>query len=165
MVRAATLEDAGAIARVRNRGWQAAYAHVFPHDALAGMPIDGPREYWARYLANPEPGSAIVVAEAAGSVAGFASVGPARGEDAGELYAIYVDPDHWGEGLGKELIQTAEDRLVEAGFAEAMLWVLDDNPRARRAYEAAGWKLDGAEKTDVVLGDVTVTEVRYRRAL
>src|ERR687896_643752 len=101
MVRAGRLEDAGAIARVRTRGWQAAYAHVFPRDALAGMPTDGAREYWARYLADPAPRSAIVVAEAAGSVAGFAAVGPARGEDAGELYAIYVDPEHWGEGLGK----------------------------------------------------------------
>jgi ribosomal protein S18 acetylase RimI-like enzyme len=164
MVRAGRVEDAEAIARVRTRGWQAAYAHVFPREALAGMPTDAAREYWGRYLSHPEPRSAIVVAEAGGSVAGFASVGPAREEDAGELYAIYVDPDHWGEGLGKALIQTAEERLADAGFAEAILWVLDDNPRARRFYQAAGWMDDGGSKRDTFLG-TEVNEVRYRKRL
>ena len=164
MVRAATLEDAAAISRIRTRGWQAGYAHVFPKEALAGMPTDATRDFWARYLANPAPRSAILVAEAGGSIAGFASVGPAQAGETGELYAIYVDPDHWGEGLGKALIRTAEERLVEAGFAEAILWVLDDNPRARRFYETMGWEHDGGSKRDTFLG-TEVTEVRYRKRL
>jgi GNAT superfamily N-acetyltransferase len=164
MVRDARLEDAGAIARVRTRGWQAGYAHVFPAEALEGMPADGGSDFWAQWLANPQPRSAILVAEAEGVVAGFVSVGPARGEDSGELYAIYVDPDNWGAGLGQALIAAAEERLVEAGFTEAILWVLDDNPRARRFYEAAGWQPDGGTKRDTFLG-VEVTEVRYRKKL
>jgi len=164
MVRDARPEDAEAIARVRTRGWQAAYAHVFPKEALAGMPTDAVRDYWAGHLASPEPRSAIVVAEAAGDVAGFASVGPARGESGGELYAIYVDPEHWGEGLGRALIAAAEEQLAEAGFAEAILWVLGENPRARRFYEAAGWEYDGGSKRDTFL-DTEVVEVRYRKCL
>ena len=164
MVREARPEDAGAIARVRTRGWQAGYAHVFPAHALEGMPPDGGRDFWANWLANPQPRSAILVAEGEGSVVGFVSVGPARGEAAGELYAIYVDPGHWGAGLGRRLIQQAEARLAEAGFAEAILWVLDDNPRARRFYEAAGWQTDGGTKQDTFFG-VDVTELRYRKRL
>lgn len=164
MVREARLEDAGAIAGVRRRGWQAAYAHVFPADALAGMPVDGDRDFWAGRLEHALPRAAVVVGEVGGKVAGFASVGPARGEDAGELYAIYVDPESWGEGLGQALIAAAEDRLAEAGFAEAILWVLDDNPRARRFYEAAGWQPDGGTKQDTFFS-VEVTELRYRKRL
>jgi hypothetical protein len=50
------------------------------------------------------------------------------------------------------------------GFEEAVLWVLDDNPRARRFYELAGWRLNGAVKEDTFL-DTPVREVRYRIAL
>jgi GNAT superfamily N-acetyltransferase len=164
MVREARPEDAGAIADVRRRGWQTAYAHVFPADALAGMPVDGDREFWAGRLERDPPRAGVFVAELGGTVAGFAAVGPARGEDAGELYAIYVDPESWGAGLGQALIVAAEERLAEAGFAEAILWVLDDNPRARRFYEAAGWHADGGTKQDTFFG-VEVTELRYRKRL
>jgi RimJ/RimL family protein N-acetyltransferase len=44
------------------------------------------------------------------------------------------------------------------------LWVLEDNPRARRFYEAAGWSTDGRTKEDEFL-DTRVREVRYRIAL
>ena len=45
-------------------------------------------------------------------------------------------------------------------YPEAVLWVLEDNPRARRFYEREGWDLDGARKEDEFLG-VRVAEVRY----
>ena len=45
-------------------------------------------------------------------------------------------------------MQAARDRLVEAGFKRASLWVLDTNDRARRFYQADGWQADGASKVD-----------------
>jgi hypothetical protein len=50
------------------------------------------------------------------------------------------------------------------GYLEAILWVLDDNPRARRFYEREGWALDGERKVEPHLG-VDVAEVRYRISL
>ncbi|MDQ6926250.1 MAG: nucleotidyltransferase domain-containing protein [Candidatus Eremiobacteraeota bacterium] len=38
--------------------------------------------------------------------------------------------------------------LRGAGSAEATLWVLDTNVRARRFYESAGWAPDGTTKVD-----------------
>jgi ribosomal protein S18 acetylase RimI-like enzyme len=96
-------------------------------------------------------------------VAGFATLGPAQEPaGAGELYAINVDPDHWGTGAGRALLQASQAELARLGFAETVLWVLPANARARRFYEAAGWAADGAERTSEVFG-VTVPEVRYRR--
>jgi len=83
---------------------------------------------------------------------------------AGELYAIYLDPSHWGRGYGRALMHAAERGLAEAGFEEAHLWVLDTNARARRFYEIAGWSADGGRKTEH-RGDVELREVRYRRDL
>jgi hypothetical protein len=41
------------------------------------------------------------------------------------------------------------------------LWVLDTNERARRFYEARGWRADGTSKSDASRGS-PVVEVRYR---
>jgi GNAT superfamily N-acetyltransferase len=96
-------------------------------------------------------------------VVGFVSVGASRDADAsGELFAIYVEPDHWGTGVGGDLLAAGEQRLRELGHTDAILWVLEDNPRARRFYERAGWSRDGARRPITFLG-VEVPEARYRK--
>jgi len=161
-VRQASAADADAIARVQERGWQQAYRHVFPPERLdAGGFIHVDR--WRTRLQTPPPGWSTFVA-VDGSIVGFASVGPSRDEEGvGEVYAIYVDPESWGSGWGRALLERAQTQLAR-DYDEATLWVLEDNPRARRFYERAGWAPDGARKEDVWF-DVTATEVRYRRRL
>jgi ribosomal protein S18 acetylase RimI-like enzyme len=100
-------------------------------------------------------------------VVGFSSLGTARpGDDPqlGELFTIYVDPDEWGAGIGRSLMAATFARLRDEGFVEAVLWVLEDNPRTRRFYELAGWTVDGATMEQEWLGSV-VREVRYRIGL
>jgi GNAT superfamily N-acetyltransferase len=167
IVREARAGDAAAIAGVHVRTWQAAYADVFPSEALASIDLDRRTAYWAGELERAALGAAIIVAEAEGSIVGFASVGAARGDDEhglGELYAIYVLPESWGSGAGGALMERSLDALRAAAFEEAILWVLDRNPRARRFYEKWGWGDDGGRKRDTFFG-VAVTEVRYRTAL
>jgi len=107
----------------------------------------------------------VLVAEQAGRVVAFAVVGPAQDpEGAGELYAITVDPDHWGTGVGSALLAAAQAELARLGYAEAVLWVLPDNARGRRFYQVAGWTTDGTQRSSEVRG-VVVPEVRYRRLL
>ena len=54
--------------------------------------------------------------------------------------------------------------LRDEGFFDAILWVLEENPRARRFYEHAGWTADGGVKDEQWL-EKLVREVRYRIAL
>jgi GNAT superfamily N-acetyltransferase len=161
LVRGAVPGDAEAIATVHVRSWQGAYPHVFPAEALARLDASRRAAYWRGRIVA---GDTVLVTE---EVTGFASVGPSRDPDAeglGELYAIYVTPEHWDTGAGRGLMDAAVEALREAGFAEAVLWVLEDNPRARRFYERAGWTVDGAVKEDEFLG-TRVREVRYRISL
>jgi hypothetical protein len=42
--------------------------------------------------------------------------------------------------------------------------VLDDNPRARRFYELAGWSVDGTAREIRIFG-FDISEVRYAKRL
>ena len=160
-IRLANGTDAESIAGVQERGWQAAYRHVFPVEQLdRGGFIFVSR--WRERLLRPPRGWSTFVAERDGAVVGFASVGPSRDEPGiGELYAIYVDPDAWSTGAGRALIEQAEEQL-RSEYAVATLWVLEDNPRARSFYERGGWTPDGARKAEERWG-VRAPEVRYRK--
>ena len=93
---------------------------------------------------------------------GFSSYGAARGEEGvGELFTIYVLPETWGLGVGRALMRETLSRLRRHDYTEAVLWVLEDNPRTRRFYERAGWHADGGVMNGEWLGTV-VGEVRFR---
>jgi ribosomal protein S18 acetylase RimI-like enzyme len=162
-VRLATGADADGISRAQERAWQTAYKHVFP---VAELERGGfiRTELWQERLEVPPPGWTTFVADDGDGVQGFVSVGPSRDERGlGELYAIYVHPDAWSSGVGRALIERGELEL-RASYDEATLWVLEDNPRARSFYEAAGWSADGATKSDERWG-VRARELRYRKNL
>jgi ribosomal protein S18 acetylase RimI-like enzyme len=171
VVREASPEDAEGIARVHVASWQIAYDHIFPAEALARLDDTADRRaaFWRREVEAPVPLSSTLVAESEGEIVGFVDVRASRDDDAepertAELTAIYVDPRTWGVGAGRRLMEEALERLRASGFKEATLWVLEDNPRARRFYEIAGWRSDGGVKEDEFL-DTRVREVRYRTSL
>jgi GNAT superfamily N-acetyltransferase len=168
-VRRARPEDAAGIAAVHVRTWQAAYEHIFGAERLDGLDPERRRLGWQRALAEREQHQEdVFVAEQDGEVVAFASIGPAGDEPGdGELYAIYALPEAWGGGAGPALMRDALGALRGRGFAEAILWVLEDNPRARRFYEREGWHPDDGEwarKVEPHLG-VDVAQMRYRISL
>jgi len=165
-VRGALPAEAMAVAEVHVRSWQLAYRGLLPDAYLASLrPEDRAARYTFDRAGAPDP--ATIVALVGGVIAGFATTGPARDDEdrgAGELLALYVDPPLWGRGIGRRLIVDARRRLLENGFAEAILWVLAGNNRAERFYRADGWVADGESRDEEVWG-VMASEVRYRRVL
>jgi ribosomal protein S18 acetylase RimI-like enzyme len=162
-LRRATAGDAEAIAEIQVETWRVAYAHAFSPEFLDNLSVDERRDLWARTLSAGT--FDVFVAELGGRVMGFVSSGPAEDESApGELFALYVEPTGWGKGAGRALLERAERALRDAGLDTAVLWVLEDNPRARRLYEAADWSTDGGRKR-LPHGGVDALAVRYRKRL
>jgi ribosomal protein S18 acetylase RimI-like enzyme len=170
MIRArpAQLADAPALGRVHVRAWRAAYRGLMPAGYLEGLSAEDREAMWHRIVSRPRDRSRVIVAERDGATVGLAAIGPVDGpadaEDVGELFSINVDPDHWGAGAGRTLIDSVHRELAELGFTETVLWVHPENQRARHFYERAGWTCDEATREAEVLG-VVVPEVRYRRPL
>jgi len=108
-----------------------------------------------------------IVALTGERIVGFSSFGPTRDDDArgaGEIYALYVDPDQWGAGVGHRLLDDSRRRLEDAGYTEAVLWVLRGNAGAERFYRADGWRRDGASRMEDPYGP-RVEVRRFRRRL
>ena len=171
VIREGRAADAEAMGTVHVRAWQGAYRDVMPDAFLDGLNADDRSAMWrGRFSRSDLP--LPLVAELNGEVVGFAAFGveqpspDARGE--GQLYAINLDPNHWGKGIGRLLLREATLRLSALGFAEAVLWVVPENDRARSLYESEGWAADGASASEDIrgpAGGVTVVEIRYRRRL
>lgn len=153
-VRLAVVSDAPAVASVHVRSWQVAYRGVIPDAVLDGLSVEARTTMWEGAI----PSGGVWVALADDEIVGFASAGPSRDDDAPfELYAIYVLSSAWGTGLGFEL---AEAALGDE--PDVIVWVLDENTRARAFYERIGFTADGVTKTQTV-GPVELKELRYRR--
>lgn len=169
IVRPATDADAEALARVHVRSWQGAYAGLLPQELLDGLSVEQRAEQWRSILAGDAgSGRLTYVADDGGTVVAFAHVGPCRDEDAGpsdgEVYAIYADPERFGQGAGRALMDAALGALAAAGYRAVRLWVLSGNERAIRFYRAAGFRPDGARK-DEPIREHPATERRYRLSL
>jgi GNAT superfamily N-acetyltransferase len=78
------------------------------------------------------------VVEVDGRVVGFA-IGDA---DTGNIWALFVDPEHEGRGHGRALHDAMVEWLFSRGLAH--LWLgTDPETRAERFYRAAGWRSTG----------------------
>jgi RimJ/RimL family protein N-acetyltransferase len=164
-IRRSVSGDAEAIGRIVVRAWQAAYRSIMPDDYLDALRPAERAAFWQRQI-DSTGGESIFVAVANGEVVGFAAFGRCQdegaSEDDGQLYAINLDPDHWGKGLGRALLRAATDELAARGFKRLVLWVVPENARARKLYESEGWTTEGVIREEEVFG-VTVAEIRYQR--
>jgi ribosomal protein S18 acetylase RimI-like enzyme len=165
-IRDARPDDVSELGRVHVRAWQAAYHGVMPDEYLDGLIPADRAAMWARFFERAQPDRRLTVVTVDDRVVGFACFGscPTSAEvPLGELFAINLDPEHWGRGLGRTLLLEVTRQLVAFG-EEAVLWVVPENARARGLYESAGWIDDGGRRHDEVLG-AHVNEVRYRITL
>jgi GNAT superfamily N-acetyltransferase len=165
-IRDASVADADAMGHLHVRAWQHAYRGVMPDEYLDALQPGERVEMWRERIARADL-PPILVAAVGSEVVGFAALGAEQSGTSpgcGELYAINLDPEQWGQGIGRVLLQRVHDTLVALGYEEAVLWVVPENLRARALYESEGWVADGGVSTEELLG-VTVTDIRYRKPL
>ena len=79
----------------------------------------------------------VIVAELHGEIAGFAAV------VGGGLDGLFVEPDLWGQGIGRALLDAATHQARRRGLALSVI----ANPRARPFYESCGFSVEAEEQT------------------
>ena len=162
-IRSAVLTDALAIAEVHVAAWRAAYRGVIPDTTLESLSVPARNAHWSDAIQRGTP--SILVAVPVDSVAGWIAFGPCRDPDkpshTGELWAMYVSPEHWSGGIGRALWLAAGEQLRGGGFRSVTLWVLAQNARACHFYHRVGFRPDPAASKIRDIGGVSLAEVRY----
>ncbi len=140
-IRQAARDDALAIAEVEVETWRATYAGIIPHAVLLRMSRKRSAARWRRRLKEPGERRFVRIAEdAEGGVIGFGTCGCADTLELdyeGEIYELYVHPDHQNGGVGRSLLHVLFQTLLSHGRRSALIWVLAENP-SRFFYEAMG---------------------------
>lgn len=150
-------DDRYAISHVYEASWKSAYKDIVPQAYLDSIP----EGHWVTVLDDPAWHTLIMLDGE--KVVGTSSYCSSRFLDMngwGEIISVYLLPDYCGKGYGKQLLQSAIDGLVQMGYEDIFLWVLEDNIRARRFYQSYGFEHSHVF-LDYDIGGKKLREVQY----
>jgi len=148
-IREAELRDVAAMARVSVDSYRAAHRDQIPEASLMQFTYEESERNWARAIRElseaDERQEYIYVAEnVEGLLVGVAMGGPERSHHPlymGEIYFLYLLPEYQRQGIGRQLVISVVERLVEQEMDSLLIRVLKANAPARRFYEALGGQL------------------------
>lgn len=152
-IRIARVEDAADVARVYVDSWHDTYPAILPSRLLRAMTLKGQSQRWKAAIVSNGPERVLVAESKRLGIVGMTSFGAAvdkiPGFD-GEVYTLYVAPDHLGTGIGSGLLCAAFAALEGAGSRSCVIWAHAQNP-ARYFYERMGGQIV-AERTRPLFG-------------
>ncbi len=160
-------KDIPDIAALHVAGWQEAYGGMVDQAYLDSLSVEKRMEEWQIWLATGE--SDVFLAKLDGVAAGFIMCGRTKTPPPGssnirpthsaEIYAIYLKPEFFRQGIGAALMKKSVACLKEKKHKTLCLWVLGGNKRACQFYEAMGGQRIG--KKIIEVGSSKVKEVCY----
>ncbi len=166
-VRFATLADAPLVANLHLLASRALYQGLVPDAHWQATPAAKRVAFWKEAIEFGEP--QVMVASQDGEVVGFVgfdrSRDPKSKNTTGELWALYVDPQRIGQGVGLALWDAAREGLLDEDCTDVTVWVPLSSTRALAFLDAAGFKREMNTARTVPLGGVRVEEIRFKRAL
>jgi L-amino acid N-acyltransferase YncA len=163
-IRPAKEDDVQAIANVYVETWRSTYAGILPDKVLIEMSTERQMVMWARairHAGGPAEEQIQVLEDEQANVIGVGSCGFNRDRASsygGEVYTLYIHPDHQNQGYGEQLLAGLFDIMIAQGYTAAVIWVLSLNP-SRFFYEVMTGKRVG-ERDEKLWGTV-LNEIAY----
>ena len=145
------------ISNIYESSWKYAYKDIIPQDYLDSIPTGR----WENSINKIGMNNLVVIEN--GLIIGTASFCKSRWEqysNYGEIVSIYFLPAYMGKGYGKHLLKKCVEELNGFGYNNILLWVLEDNQRARRFYEKNGFTCSGDFLNDNI-GGKELREIMY----
>lgn len=152
-IRPARPADAGAIVRLHEAAIRERGPVAYDEDQVDAWAANKDPD---RYPID-DPDSHFVVATRAGTVAGFGELVP----DEREVRAVYVHPDHAGDGVGTAILDHLEGTAREEGLEGLELL---SSKNAVGFYERRGWEPVGNVDHEPT-GGVVLECTRMRKRL
>ena len=150
-------DDLIQVSRVYEQSWKYAYKNIIPRAYLDSIP----EGRWASSINRT--GMNNLVLTDGDIIVGTSCYCASRWDkfaEYGEIVSVYLLPEYMGRGYGRELVVTAVSRLKSMGHEKILLWVLEDNIKARQFYEHIGF-VNGGEVLDDNIGGKELREIMY----
>jgi ribosomal protein S18 acetylase RimI-like enzyme len=158
-VRRAKASDAVAVAETHDAAWRTAYQGIIPGVELDKLIQRRGPDWWDSAIRK---GSRIAVLAFGDKIAGYANYGRNRARSLyydGEIYELYLRPEHQGLGFGRRLFTAARRDLAQSGLKSMVVWALSDNEPATGFYRALGGK--AVARSSERFGDKSLDKVAY----
>ena len=152
-----TMDNLLEISEIYEKSWKYAYKDIIPTDYLDSIPTGR----WANCITKVGMHSLVITEK--NKIIGTASFCKSRWkqyDEYGEIVSIYFLPEYMGKGYGRYLLNSCIDELKKSGFQKTLLWVLEENQRARRFYEKNGFVCTGNILDDNI-GGKDLREIMY----
>jgi GNAT superfamily N-acetyltransferase len=154
------VSDCREVGDVHARSWKSAYAGILPKKYLETMNAESSAKRCAIGFDINEDVLRFVATEKSkmvGFIMGLENRHPDLVPEArSEIWMLYVDPGHWGKGIGSALLK----KFLNVSEGPVVIWALEKNVKARAFYEAMGGTLQTATH-DFVVNEEKFPQVAY----
>lgn len=161
-IRRAVPGDERVLSYIQTESWKAAFADILSPEELVRCTDPEKAEQMYRSVLQRE-GCNMAIEFVEGQPHCIAAWGKNRcglGESVGELICIHSLQRNWGKGYGSAMIEYVFAQLQQEKYESVILWVFEDNIRARKFYEKHGFERTKQKK--LANG---ITEVMYKKQL
>lgn len=167
IIKTATKSDIPEISELHVIGWQTSGEGVVDPRYLSDLKASDRVSEWEKHFQEDELD--VLLAFEGEECVGFVNYGPLRTAPPGmskirpayssEIYAIYLNPKYFRQGVGTKLFKEAIKHLREKKHQSVCLWVLKGNKRACAFYDKFGGQRIG--KKDVEIGPTKTKDICY----
>lgn len=161
-IKKATLDDIDILGQIHAESWQQAYKNIISDLVLADFTAKKRADRFKKVMSESGEENYMLLVD--NQPVGFTSIGSSRDDDfsnnTGEIWGIYLAPDHWRKGYGSKLFNWAEYELKSRGYKSIALWVLKDNNQARSFYEKHNYNKESRREI-ITIGNNKLEKVRY----
>lgn len=156
------LGDEAVLAFIMTESWKAGFKDILSADNLKKYTqMDKATAMYRRLLEqNIGNGYLLKVDENPHCIAWWDATRENDMPDYAELICIHSLQYHWRKGYGSIMMDVVLHDIAKAGYSKVMLWVFEDNVRARHFYEKLGFIASGKVKTNI-----GAVEVCYEKTL
>lgn len=147
-IRRVKKDDAEALAYIQTESWKSAFNKILSKEDLDKCTnIDKAMEMYSMILSkNIGNGYILSVNGNAHCMAYWDKTREEEMEGYAEIICIHSLANNWGKGYGTMLMEYMLEEIELAGFNKVMLWVFEENNRARSFYEKHGFILTEKSK-------------------
>lgn len=162
LIRKVAPGDEAVLACIQTESWKAAFKDILTEEELVRCTDleRATRMYSGLLEANKGNGYLLEIDGKGHCIAWWDETREADMEGFAELICIHSLQNNWGKGYGSKVMDKVLGDIKEAGYTKVMLWVFEENKRARTFYEAKGFVK--SEKAKTIKG---ITEVMYVREM